>query len=244
MTAAAVALIAAADPATFLAAVRAKDLDSAERMLVADAGLASARDEKGSAVSSALAVRSGEGFTPRRKNRLLQAILRRNPRLSEWEVFAVGTADQVRAELSANPDMVKKRAGNGWTPLHYAAFADNAAAAALLIAAGAEVDARAANKFDNTPLQVSMLSASAETAKVLIAHGADVNARQSEGVTALHEAAQSGDLGSVRILLSAGADAAVPMPDGRTAIDLARAGKHPEVARELQDALRHRGTSR
>jgi hypothetical protein len=228
------AMIAAADPAAFLAAVRAQDLKKVEQMLAESPALANARDEKGSAVSSALGARRGEGFTPRRENRVLQAILQRAPQLSPWEVFAVGTADQVRAQLAAGKEMVKERAPNGWTPLHYAAFADNAAAAALLIAEGAQVDARAKNKFDNTPLQVSMLSRSVEVAKVLLALGADVNARQAEGVTALHEAAQAGDVESIRVLLAAGADPSAAMPDGRTPADLARASKHRDAVRALR----------
>jgi ankyrin repeat protein len=227
------AILAAADSTAFLAAIRAKDLARVEAMLRADPALASARDEKGSAVALALAVRRGEGFTPRRENRLLEALLRRSPQLSAWETFAVGTAEQVRRQLAATPAMVKDRSPVGWTPLHYAAFADNASAAALLIGAGAEVDARAKNKFDNTPLQVAMLAAATETAKVLLDHGADVNAVQAEGVTALHEAASAGDLPSIRVLLAAGADPRSAMPDGKTPVDLARAHKHAEAVRLL-----------
>src|SRR4029077_19706082 len=68
--------LAAADPAAFLAAVRAQDLAQVERMLSKEPSLAGARDEKGSAVSSALAARQGVGFMPRRDNRVLAAILK------------------------------------------------------------------------------------------------------------------------------------------------------------------------
>ena len=50
--------------------------------------------------------------------------------------------------------------------------------AAILLHAGADVNARARNKFDNTPLQVSMLTQSVRAAKALINAGADVNARE------------------------------------------------------------------
>jgi uncharacterized protein len=229
-------VLAAADPAAFLTAVRAQDLSRVERLLEADPSLASARDEKGSAVGGALGARRGEGFVPRRQNRVLDAILRRHPRLVPWEVCAVGTADEARAQVATDPDFVKSVAPNGWTPLHAAAFADNAATAAILLAAGADVNARAKNKFDNTPLQVAMLSQSSEVAKVLLAHGAEIDARMSEGATALHEAAMNGDAVSVRILLAAGADPSLKMPDGKTALDLARAGKREEAARVLQTA--------
>ncbi|HZX96806.1 MAG TPA: ankyrin repeat domain-containing protein [Myxococcales bacterium] len=234
---AALAVIAAADAASFLIAVRAQDLKSVEQMLAKDPELASAKDEKGSAVSAALGARRGkEGFVPRRENALLAAIVQRHPQLSPFEVFALGTVEQVRAQLAADKETVRQRSSSGWTPLHYAAFADNAAAAAVLIAAGAEVDARAKNKFDNTPLQVAMLTLSVETARVLLAHGADVNARQSEGVTALHEAAFAGDVGAIQVLLAAGADPGIAMPDGKKAIDFAREHKHLEAARALEGA--------
>ena len=140
----------------------------------------------------------------------------------------------MRAQVAGDPAFVKSVAPNGWTPLHAAAFADNAATAAILLAAGADVNARAKNKFDNTPLHVSMLSQSSEVAKVLMAHGAEIDARMSEGATALHEAAMNGDAVSIRMLLDAGADPSLKMPNGKTALDLARKGKHQEAARVLQ----------
>ena len=156
--------------------------------------------------------------------------------LRDVDPCAVGTAEDVRAQVAGDPAFVKSVAPNGWTPLHAAAFADNAATAAILLAAGADVNARAKNKFDNTPLQVAMLSRSSEVAKVLLANGAEVDARMSEGATALHEAAQNGDAVSVRMLLDAGADPSLKMPNGKTAVDLARAAKHREAARILQSA--------
>jgi uncharacterized protein len=228
--------LAVADPAAFLAAVRGQDLARVERLLEQDPSLASARDEKGTAVAAALGARRAEGFVPRRQNRVLDAILRRQPRLVSWEVSAVGTAEDVRAQIGADPAFAKSVAPNGWTPLHAAAFADNKAAATILLDAGADVNARAKNKFDNTPLQVAMLSQSSEVAKVLLARGAEVDARMSEGATALHEAALNGDTVSVRMLLDAGADPSLKMPNGKTALELARASRHEEAARVLQAA--------
>jgi ankyrin repeat protein len=228
--------LAAAAAASFLAAVRAQDLARVERMLEEDPSLASSRDDEGSAVGAALGARHHEGFVPRRQNRVLDAILRRAPKLTALEICAVGSADQVNAQITADPAFVKSYAPNGWTPLHAAAFGDNAAAAAVLLAAGADVNARAKNKFDNTPLQVAMLSQSAEVAKVLLAHGAEVDARMSEGATALHEAAQNGDVASIRLLLAAGADPSLTMPDGKTAVELALKAKHQEAARVLRAA--------
>jgi len=226
--------LAAADPAAFLAAVRAQDLPRVEEMLSQHPSLASAHDAKASAVSSALAARRGEAFVPRRENRVLEAILRSKPQLTPMEICSVGTAQQVTEQIVKDPAFATSRDARGWTPLHAASFANNAATAAVLIGAGADVNARAKNRFDNTPLQVAMLSQASDAAKVLIAHGADLDAKMSEGATALHEAAMNGDVTSIRMLLAAGADPSIQLPDGRTALDFARAAKNEEAARLLQ----------
>jgi ankyrin repeat protein len=127
-------------------------------------------------------------------------------------------------------------ARNGWTPLHYAAFADNAESAVALLDAGSDVNARARNKFDNTRLQVALLTSSRDVARVLLGRGADVNARQAEGVTALHEAAVSGDLDIIRMLLEAGADASAASPQLGTPRELAIKHKHDEAARLLSNS--------
>lgn len=44
---------------------------------------------------------------------------------------------------------------------------------------------------------------------LLIAHGASTNARSRDGNTALHKAAQSGHVATVKVLLDAGADRSV-----------------------------------
>src|SRR4051812_42804064 len=154
--------------ADLFTAIRAQDLAQVEKLLTNDPSLAAKADDNGvSPVSLAMGARKGEGFVPRKENRVLDALLRRNPPLSPFEAAGLGSADQVRA-LTKNPEYVRSVANNGWTPLHYAAFNDNASTAAALLDAGAEVNARAKNKFDNTPLQVSLLTSSREAARVLI----------------------------------------------------------------------------
>jgi ankyrin repeat protein len=229
--------LAAADPAAFLAAVRAQELTRVEQMLDQEPSLASARDEKSSAVSAALSAHAGEGFLPRANNQVLDALLRRHPQLSPLEACSVGTADQVRAETQKDVSFVKTYSKNGWTPLHAAAFGDNVPAIAILLQAGADVNARARNKFDNTPLQVSMLTQSVRAAKALINAGADVNARQAEGFTALQGAAENGDVEAIRLLLLAGADPAMVTPSGKTALGIAKERKHAEAARVLESSL-------
>jgi ankyrin repeat protein len=140
--------------------------------------------------------------------------------------------------MAKDPGYLLSYSRNGWNPLHYAAFADNADTAAALLDAGADVNARAKNKFDNTPLQVSLLTSSRNAAKVLLDRGADVNARQAEGVTALHEAAQSGDGEIIQMLLAAGADPEAASPKFGKPRDMALKGGHKEAARLLDSATK------
>jgi ankyrin repeat protein len=231
----AVALLIAAD---LFVAIRAQDLKEVEKLLGENPSLASQADENGSSpVSVALGLkRNKESFLPRKDNRILAAILRHDPPLSPFEVAAVGSARDVQSLIAKDPEYLHSYSRNGWNPLHYAAFADNAGTAAALLDAGAEVNARAKNKFDNTPLQVSLLTSSRNAARLLVDRGADVNARQAEGVTALHEAAQSGDREIIRMLLAAGADPQAASPKFGKPRDMALKGGHKEAARLLDSA--------
>jgi ankyrin repeat protein len=220
----------------FFAAVHAQDVAAVERMLKEDPQLAEAKNEKGrSAVTMALAVQKGEGFLPRAENKILDLILAQHPPLTDFETCAVGTGPEVAAALQKDPELRSRRSPNGWTALHFAAFEDNPQTAAVLLDAGAEVDARAKNEFNNTPLQVAMLTRSARVTRVLLARGASVKAVTHEGITALHEAASTGDAVLVKMLLEAGADPKVPSDFG-SPLEIAEKNKHAEAAKLLRAA--------
>lgn len=84
--------------------------------------------------------------------------------------------------------------------LHYA----DAEAVKLLIAAGAEVNAR--NESGRTPLLLAAAYGNAEAVKVLSAAGAEVNARDKDGETALKKALKNERWETVLALLKAGAE--------------------------------------
>ncbi len=77
---------------------------------------------------------------------------------------------------------VNSRVPGGTTPLHSMSF-KSLPMARLLIARGAEVDARDAD--GRTPLIWAISSAHAELVELLLQHGADVNARDNYGAPAL-----------------------------------------------------------
>ena len=225
----------AATVTDFFTAIRGGDDAKVEALLAQFPALADARSPKGrSAFLVALARPVGETFVRPQENRVLAAILARHPTLDALEAAAAGDVARVELEIERDPAYVRAVHAFGWTPLHLAAFGGQPRVAELLLAHGAEVDARAKNEFANTPLQVGLLTAQEEIARLLVAHGANVNAKQNEGFTALHEATQSGKLAIMRFLLDAGADANATSEKGVTPLSLAIKRKNDEAAALLR----------
>jgi cytohesin len=75
------------------------------------------------------------------------------------------------------------------TALYQAARMDATEVAALLIARGADVNAR--TKGGKTPLMMAAIDGNARVARLLLEHHAEVNARANDGATALVEACRS-----------------------------------------------------
>ena len=94
---------------------------------------------------------------------------------------------------------------------------DNPALIAALLAAGADVRARA---FGRTALHFASKAGFVETVRLLLAAGADANAVDDDGLTPLWSAMQSGPSVRrepvVRLLLGGGADPEVPNAKGVT----------------------------
>lgn len=80
----------------------------------------------------------------------------------------------LRGRLEAMKALIAKGAPvnrPGWSPLHYAASSPSAAAVAMLLEQGAEVDARAPN--GNTPLMLAARYGSEDSVVLLLRKGAD-----------------------------------------------------------------------
>lgn len=167
------------------------------------------------------------------------ALLAKDPELDVFEAAALGRTERVAELLDAQPDLVAAWAGDGFTPLHLAAFFRNPGTARLLVERGAPVDPVARHEqLRVTPLQSAVAAGQAGTAALLLDHGADPNARQ-EGrgrFTPLHSAAANGDEAIVDLLLARGADPASAADDGRTAADFASERGHDALAERLAAA--------
>ena len=127
---------------------------------------------------------------------------------------------------------VNTRQPDGATALHWAADAENAEVASLLLAAGAQVDV--ANDYGVTPLLIAVTGRTSEVVEVLLAAGARANEALPTGETALMSAARSGSRGAVKALLAKGADPnAREHVKGQSALMWAIVEGHVEVARTL-----------
>ncbi len=137
---------------------------------------------------------------------------------------------QLNSLLENNGDATVSQT-DGMTALHWAAWHDNAEAAALLGKYGADVNA--ANKYGVTPLSIACTNGNAAIMTQLVNAGADVNQAQPGGETALMTAARTGRLEAVNVLLDHKADMNAKERSGQTAIMWAAAEGHADVVEAL-----------
>ena len=135
-----------------------------------------------------------------------------------------GHEGMVRELLTHDPDLAF-RAFAGATALHWAHFAGAPRVVALLLAAGADPTLRDP-VLGCTPEAFGICVAAswawgAKVRRRLAENPALVHAESARGGP-LHEAAWSGALEAVKLLLEAGADPGRRNADGKTALDLAR----------------------
>ena len=107
------------------------------------------------------------------------------PDISIHEAVGTGNIEAVKKHLAAGTDVNAN--DGGWTPLWYAADEGHKEIVELLIAKGADVNAKN-DKFVGTFLHWAAFSGHKEIAELLIAKGADVNAKDRVGKTPLDRA--------------------------------------------------------
>jgi ankyrin repeat protein len=142
----------------------------------------------------------------------------------------IGDLAGVQAELDKGVDVGAKDEF-GRTPLYLAAENGRKQVAELLIAKGADVNAK--NGF--TPLHRAAYQGHKEIAELLIANGADVNAKDDDGRTPLHYAAKYATKEVVELLIPNGADVNAKDRFGFTPLREAAWYGHKEIAELLLD---------
>ena len=199
--------------------------------VLADPGLASARDPNG--VSMLLwSVYCGQTLI---RDFLLSRLASNGLPLEVFEAAAVGDEAALQPLLKAEPERVEAFSGDVWTALHLAAAFGTPAAVAVLLDAGARVDTFSSNPQHNQPLHAALaLGKKPETVQLLLAHGADPNGAQAGGFTPLFSAAVADRRDLVELLLAHGADPKRTSDQGKTAAEFARERGHAEMAAWLE----------
>ncbi|HMK21680.1 MAG TPA: hypothetical protein VK466_05060, partial [Terriglobales bacterium] len=103
-----------ATPHEVIAAVQAGDAQTLRELLGQDRSLAGARDENGvSALMHALY---------RQRKDLAELLRAARPELDVFEAASLGRSDSVEKMVERDPRLANSRSGDGFTPLHFAAF--------------------------------------------------------------------------------------------------------------------------
>ena len=107
------------------------------------------------------------------------------PDISLFDAAMKGNIEAVKQHLAAGTDVNAKDESMGMTPLHHATFGGHKEIAELLIAKGADVNAKFDKISGGTPLHIAADKGHKEIAELLIAAGADVNAKDKGGESPL-----------------------------------------------------------
>src|SRR4051812_12999224 len=161
------------------------DADGIRALLAADPAARNLRDDTGHSPLLHAAYRGG--------GPAFDAILEAGEPTDPWDRLIGGCADGLPAPDAWTPD--------GFTPLHIAAFAHNAGAAANLLEAGADPNVLSTASFAQvTPLGTCAFAGANHVAKLLLEHGADPSLTADHGFTPLDSALQNGNDELVELL--------------------------------------------
>jgi len=100
---------------------------------------------------------------------------------------------------NCNKGVNNARDEDGWTPLHRAAWKNNAEVTKLLVENSADVDST--DKYGETALHEAAKENSVEVAKLLLKNSANVDSANKWGRTALHWAAWKNSVDVARVLI-------------------------------------------
>jgi ankyrin repeat protein len=211
------------------ALIAATDVRAVRGLLEDQPWLATDRDEDGVSALMRARYQMDRG--------LVAAVRAHVAELDVFESAAFGDLDRLSELFATEPDLVNATSGDGFTPLHLAAFFGQTDAVRLLLARGAEPDVRGQGWMTGTALSAAAAGGHTAIVLLLLEVGVDPNVQQAQGFTPLHAAAQNADLEAVRALLDAGADPAIVTEEGVTAAELAEQAGDLVTVETLREAL-------
>lgn len=216
------------DVKSFQEFVKSGDLAAVRAELARDPSLLDATNEAGQ--SSFLLAKYY------RQPAIAEYLLSLEPKLDFFTSCVAGRTEPVLAQIDREPSLLVSHSGDGWTPLHLAAFFGQAELAKGLLNRGAGIESRSTNAMKNTPLHAAAAGANVTLMKLLLESGANPNAQQHGGWTALHAAAQTGNVEMAKTLLAHGADSGIRADNNQSALDMALLHARGEVAALLENS--------
>ncbi|MFC1762992.1 ankyrin repeat domain-containing protein [Planctomycetota bacterium] len=154
-----------------------------------------------------------------------------------------GDIEQVKLLIDNGADVDAKNIRRGATPLHLAAIRGSQNVVELLIASGANVNAQ--DKQGNTPLDLAKRRGNAEIVEILTKAAEEQKTTEKEpsvddspvdsieDLKSLNQAAADGDIDRVKQLIAEGTDVNTEYQWGETALHVAAANSHEEIAELL-----------
>jgi ankyrin repeat protein len=216
--------------AAVIAAVRARDRATLEKLIAADPALATSKDAAG---STPLHHAAGFG-TPDSLTFLIDKgadVNAKNRRGSTPLFWALHDESKVRLLVARGAAVAIKQV-EGRTPVYQAAVLGNGyAVLRLLLENGGDPNVATLNGL--TPLNAAALRGDVDAVRLLIDTGANIDAKNGAGATALMGAASNGSAAAVQLLLEKGADARARTKLGETALGNAAGAGSAEAVKLL-----------
>ena len=155
--------------------------------------------------------------------------------LDIYDACATGKFEEVSLLVYKNPSVVHLQDNFGFTPLGLACFFAHEEIAKFLVLKAADVNIASKNGYNVFPIHSAALANNFNITQMLLQAGAYPNVCQKNGITALHTAAQLGNIEMIIALLEHGADITLKNDEGKRPADLAAEKGFSEISAILSD---------
>ncbi|MEN5232404.1 ankyrin repeat domain-containing protein [Sphingobacterium faecium] len=169
------------------------------------------------------------------KPQIIRVLLQHNQGLNIHEAVAAGLNNYIEAMINQLPSVVDEISTHGYSALALATHFNKEDTVRILLTHKADPDIPTQNEESLYPLQIALLNKNNAISKLIIEAGANVNSMPSNGQTALHLAAQQGNIELIVLLLENGARIELKNVNNKTASDLAASKGYSDIAEILKE---------